>query len=108
VSARSVRRGTSAVAIVLAIALFAGINYLSSRHWARGDWTKTQIYSLSEQTKKVLRHELEQTERERKALELNYQEVLQNLRHAAREARTSVDVRPVADDVTLVPGDNGW
>jgi len=54
VSARSVRRGTSAVAILLAVALFAGINYLSSRHWARGDWTKTQIYSLSEQTKKVL------------------------------------------------------
>ena len=53
-SALSQRRGTSAVAILLAVALFAGINYLSSRHWARGDWTKTQIYSLSEQTKKVL------------------------------------------------------
>lgn len=53
-SARSVRRGTSAVAILLAAALFLGINYLASRHWARGDWTKTQIYSLSEQTKKIL------------------------------------------------------
>jgi ABC-type uncharacterized transport system involved in gliding motility auxiliary subunit len=53
-SARSVRRGTSAVAILLAVALFLGINYLSSRHWARGDWTKTQIYSLSEQTRKIL------------------------------------------------------
>jgi ABC-type uncharacterized transport system involved in gliding motility auxiliary subunit len=54
VSARSVRRGTSAVAILLAVALFLGLNYLASRHWARGDWTKTQIYSLSEQTKKIL------------------------------------------------------
>jgi len=53
-SARSVRRGTSAVGILLAVALFLGINYLSSRHWARGDWTKTQIYSLSEQTRKIL------------------------------------------------------
>jgi len=53
-SARSVRRGTSAVAILLGVAIFLGINYLASRHWARGDWTKTQIYSLSEQTKKIL------------------------------------------------------
>ena len=62
----------------------------------------------AEQAKKVLRHEVEQTERERRALELNYKEVMQNLRHAAREARTSGDVRPAADEVTLVPGDNGW
>jgi chromosome segregation ATPase len=65
----------------------------------------------AEQAKKVLRHEVEQTERERRALELNYKEVLQNLRHAAREARTSPDVRPAAEEVTLVPldpGDNGW
>jgi gliding motility-associatede transport system auxiliary component len=54
VSARSVRRGTTAVAILLAVALFVGLNYLASRHWARGDWTKTQIYSLSEQTRKIL------------------------------------------------------
>ena len=53
-SARSVRRGTTAVAILLAAALFVALNYLASRHWARGDWTKTQIYSLSEQTRKIL------------------------------------------------------
>lgn len=65
----------------------------------------------SEQAKRILRHEVEQTERERRALELNYQEVMQNLRHAAREARTAVEVRPAAEEVTLAdwePRDSGW
>lgn len=53
-SARSLRTGTSAVGIVLAAALLVGVNYLASRHWVRGDWTRTQIYSLSEQTRKLL------------------------------------------------------
>jgi ABC-type uncharacterized transport system involved in gliding motility auxiliary subunit len=52
--ARAVRAGTSAVAILLAAALLVGINYLSARHWARADWTKTKIYSISETTKKIL------------------------------------------------------
>ncbi len=53
-SARAVRAGTSAVGILLAAALLAGVNYLSARHWKRGDWTKTRIYSLSEQTRKIV------------------------------------------------------
>jgi ABC-type uncharacterized transport system involved in gliding motility auxiliary subunit len=30
------------------------VNYLSVRHWKRGDWTKTRLYSLSETTKKIV------------------------------------------------------
>lgn len=53
-SARSARAGASAIGILLAAALLAGANYLSMRHWKRGDWTRTQIYSLSETTRKIL------------------------------------------------------
>ena len=53
-SARAVRVSTSVVAIVMAAALLVGVNYLSARHWTRGDWTKAKIYSLSETTKKVV------------------------------------------------------
>jgi ABC-type uncharacterized transport system involved in gliding motility auxiliary subunit len=54
VSARSTRLSTSAVGIVLAAAVLLGVNYLALRHWKRADWTRTQIYSLSETTKKTL------------------------------------------------------
>jgi ABC-type uncharacterized transport system involved in gliding motility auxiliary subunit len=54
VSARSLRTGTSAVGILLAAALLLGFNYLAARHWARSDWTRARIYSLSEQTKTIL------------------------------------------------------
>ncbi len=53
-SARSTRTGMSAAGILLGAALLLGVNYLAARHWARGDWTRMQIYSLSEQTRKVL------------------------------------------------------
>ena len=52
--ARTVRRSSTAVAVVLGVALFLGINYLGSRHWLRGDWTKARIYSLSETSRKVV------------------------------------------------------
>jgi predicted nucleic acid-binding Zn-ribbon protein len=65
-----------------------------------------------EEAKKVLRHEVEQIERERRALEVNLSEVLANLRHAAQEADHSrAASRPAADDATLVPSrpvDAGW
>jgi ABC-type uncharacterized transport system involved in gliding motility auxiliary subunit len=50
---RTVRAGTSAAGILLLLALVAGANYLGARHWVRGDWTKTRLYSLSETTRKV-------------------------------------------------------
>jgi ABC-type uncharacterized transport system involved in gliding motility auxiliary subunit len=53
-SIRATRIGTSAAAIALAAALLVGVNYLGSRHWARGDWTKARIYSLSETTKRIV------------------------------------------------------
>jgi ABC-type uncharacterized transport system involved in gliding motility auxiliary subunit len=51
---RTVRAGTSVAGILLLAALVAGVNYLGARHWVRGDWTKTRLYSLSETTRKVL------------------------------------------------------
>jgi ABC-type uncharacterized transport system involved in gliding motility auxiliary subunit len=54
VSARSSRLGVSGAGILLAAAAFVGANYLALRHWKRFDWTHTQIYSLSDTTKKIL------------------------------------------------------
>ncbi|HEX5134195.1 MAG TPA: GldG family protein [Thermoanaerobaculia bacterium] len=51
---RAARAGTSAAAIALGVALLLGVNWLGSRHWARGDWTKTRIYSLSSTTRKLV------------------------------------------------------
>ncbi|HEU5248566.1 MAG TPA: GldG family protein [Thermoanaerobaculia bacterium] len=51
---RAERAGTSAAAIALGIALLIGVNWLGSRHWFRGDWTKTRLYSLSTTTRKLV------------------------------------------------------
>jgi ABC-type uncharacterized transport system involved in gliding motility auxiliary subunit len=48
------RAGVSAAAIALAAAILVGVNWLGSRHWSRGDWTKTHLYSLSTTTKKLV------------------------------------------------------
>jgi len=48
------RVGVSAAAIALAAAILVGVNWLGSRHWSRGDWTKTHLYSLSATTKKLV------------------------------------------------------
>lgn len=52
---RAMRAGTSGLAILLGAALLVGINWLGSRHWLRGDWTKTRLYSLSSTTEKIVR-----------------------------------------------------
>ncbi len=52
---RVVRRSTASIGALLAIALVFGVNYLGARHWWRGDWTKTRIYSLSTTTEKVVK-----------------------------------------------------
>ena len=41
--------------IILAIALVGMLNWLSYRHYLRGDWTSSKIYSLSDKTKNVLK-----------------------------------------------------
>jgi chromosome segregation ATPase len=59
----------------------------------------------------VLKHDLEQTESERRALETNLHEVLGNLRHAAQKAGPRLGTAPTVEDATLVPShtpDNGW
>lgn len=53
-SAASTRRNASAIAIVLGLVLFAGVNWLGSRHWWRGDWTSSGLYSISETTRKTV------------------------------------------------------
>jgi ABC-type uncharacterized transport system involved in gliding motility auxiliary subunit len=51
---RAQRVGTSTAAIALGLALFLGVNWLGYRHWARGDWTRAKIFSLSETTRKIV------------------------------------------------------
>jgi len=48
------RAGVSAAAIALAAAILVGVNWVGSRHWSRGDWTKAHLYSLSATTKKLV------------------------------------------------------
>jgi chromosome segregation ATPase len=65
------------------------------------------------QTNEQLRQEVERKERQRRALEVNLSEVMENLRNAAQEARGSGGVSPAAepDEATLVPArrpDGGW
>jgi chromosome segregation ATPase len=60
----------------------------------------------------VLRHEVEQTESERRALEVNLREVLGNLKYAAQKAGQRRTVaQATAEEATLVPQqppENGW
>ena len=48
------RAGISAASIALGVALVVGVNWLGARHWYRGDWTKTRLYSLSTTTKQLV------------------------------------------------------
>jgi ABC-type uncharacterized transport system involved in gliding motility auxiliary subunit len=54
-TSKTARRGGALAAILMGVALFGGVNYLASRHWKRGDWTRTKLYSLSETTEKMVR-----------------------------------------------------
>ncbi|HUK95192.1 MAG TPA: hypothetical protein VLU96_09075 [Gaiellaceae bacterium] len=68
----------------------------------------------AQQSNEQLRKEVHRKERERKTLELNLREVMENLRKAAQEAQGSAVVTPPVpqvDEATLVPsrpGDIGW
>jgi predicted nucleic acid-binding Zn-ribbon protein len=81
-------------------------------HKARVRYRELQArLEQAQQVNEVLKHELEQTETERHALETNLQEVLGNLRHAAQKAGPRLGTAPTAEDATLVPSrapDNGW
>ncbi|HVN31902.1 MAG TPA: GldG family protein [Thermoanaerobaculaceae bacterium] len=41
--------------VVLALVLVGMVNWLGYRHYVRGDWTSSKIYSLSDKTKNVLK-----------------------------------------------------
>lgn len=45
---------TSAVGILLATALLAMVNWVGARHWAKGDWTSSRVYSLSDKSRNLL------------------------------------------------------
>ena len=81
-------------------------------HKARVRYRELQArLEQAQQVNEVLKHELEQTETERRALETNLQEVLGNLRHAAQKAGPRLGTAPTAEDATLVPSrppDTGW
>jgi chromosome segregation ATPase len=58
-----------------------------------------------------LRQDVERKERQRRALEANLREVMENLRHAAQEARSSATTpADTPEEATLVPPGrgNGW
>jgi len=50
-----VTASTATVGIVLAVVLTGMVNWLGFRHYQRADWTKSQIYSLSDKTVNVLK-----------------------------------------------------
>ena len=41
---------------VLTLVIALMVNYLAGRHYARGDWTRAQLYALSDKTVNVLQH----------------------------------------------------
>jgi ABC-type transport system involved in multi-copper enzyme maturation permease subunit len=43
------------VEVALVAAAVAGVNYLSSRHWARADWTRGRTFALSDKTSGLIR-----------------------------------------------------
>lgn len=45
---------TSAVAILLAAALLGMANWLGAHKWAKGDWTSSKVYSLSDKSRGIL------------------------------------------------------
>jgi ABC-type uncharacterized transport system involved in gliding motility auxiliary subunit len=52
---RAAAAGILSGSVVLALAIFVLVNWLGSRHWARGDWTKARLYSLSDTTRKIVK-----------------------------------------------------
>jgi ABC-type uncharacterized transport system involved in gliding motility auxiliary subunit len=52
---RIVAASSATAGIVLAVALVGMVNWLGYRHYVRGDWTSSKIYSLSDKTKNVLK-----------------------------------------------------
>src|ERR1043166_91513 len=60
----------------------------------------------AQEVNEVLRHEVEQTESERRALETNLREVLGNLRHAAQKAGPRLGTATADDETLVVPSES--
>jgi ABC-type uncharacterized transport system involved in gliding motility auxiliary subunit len=52
---RVLAASSATLAVLLAAALALMVNWLGYRHWVRADWTKSQLYSLSDKTVNVLK-----------------------------------------------------
>lgn len=50
-----VRGSTLGAGVLMALALYGMVNYLSYRHYQRADWTSSQLYTLSEKSLNVVR-----------------------------------------------------
>ncbi len=51
---RIVDGSTLSAAVLVALALFVMVNYLAMRHYQRFDWTRTDLYTLSEKSRNVI------------------------------------------------------
>ncbi|HJZ88134.1 MAG TPA: DUF4350 domain-containing protein [Polyangia bacterium] len=52
--ARTQSRLAAAASIALTVAIAGMVNYMAARHFRRSDWTRAQIYSLSDKTRAIL------------------------------------------------------
>ena len=52
---RTVFAASSTAAVVLAVALVAMVNWLGYRHYSRGDWTSSKLYTLSAKSLNILK-----------------------------------------------------
>jgi len=53
---QAIRLGaTGTVGVILALALTGMINWLGARHYVRGDWTRSKVYTLSQKTLGILK-----------------------------------------------------
>jgi chromosome segregation ATPase len=85
----------------------------AAEHRARANESELRArLEQAQQTNEMLRHEVAQTENQRRALEVNLREVLGNLRHAAQKAGSShVASFSTDDEGTVVSAqrpDNSW
>jgi ABC-type uncharacterized transport system involved in gliding motility auxiliary subunit len=51
----NLKRARPFVELLLACLVFAGVNWLSARHYRRGDWTRGRTFALSDKTVDLLR-----------------------------------------------------
>jgi ABC-2 type transport system permease protein len=49
------RSNRVAIELLLLVAIVAGANFFSARHYLRGDWTRGRTFALSEKTRNILR-----------------------------------------------------